>query len=351
MIDKQSKIKLFTHTDLDGVGCGIIGKMAFDNIDIEYLDYHNVNTKIGLFIEYGRHSEYEKVIVTDISVNREVANKINDIAPDKFILLDHHQTAEFLNEYEWAHIYPRRNANEKNSGTNMLFEFLIHERLFKGTDRYFDALTVFAEKVRRYDTWEWKEVYGDNEASDLNNLLYLVGRTTFIDKFVDRFNTQNPLVVSEGSWLEMFDHGDKAVLTVDRNKAKSYIDRKEKQMVLTDLFGYKLGVVFGEQYISELGNSLSERNKELDAIAIVDIGNKKVSLRTVHDHINLGTEIASRFGGGGHPKASGFQLSDDTTGSLLSILLLQASKKSSVLSEKVSKFKNFLRSIDNPFKK
>ncbi|QRV11336.1 hypothetical protein JR311_20135 (plasmid) [Bacillus velezensis] len=343
MINKQSKIKLFTHTDLDGVGCGIIGKIAFDNIDIEYLDYHNVNEKVESFINYGRYFEYEKVIITDISVDKEVADKINDIAPDKFILLDHHQTAESLNVYEWAHVHPRRNAEEKNSGTNMLFEFLVRERLFKGTDRYFDALTVFAEKVRRYDTWEWKEVYEDGEASDLNNLLYLIGRTNFTDKFVNRLKVLNPLVVSEGSWLEMFDYGDKAVLAVDRDKAKSYINKKEKQMVATNLFGYKLGVVFGEQYISELGNDLSERNKDLDAIAIVDLGNKKVSLRTAHHHINLGSEIASKFGGGGHPKASGFQLSDDVANSVLSILLSKTKKKKNVFLEKVSKFVNFPR--------
>lgn len=41
-------IKLFTHTDLDGVGCAVVGKYAYDDqgISIEYCDYHNVNEKI-----------------------------------------------------------------------------------------------------------------------------------------------------------------------------------------------------------------------------------------------------------------------------------------------------------------
>ena len=29
------KIKLFTHTDLDGIGCAILGKLTFNDIDIE----------------------------------------------------------------------------------------------------------------------------------------------------------------------------------------------------------------------------------------------------------------------------------------------------------------------------
>jgi nanoRNase/pAp phosphatase (c-di-AMP/oligoRNAs hydrolase) len=39
---------------------------------------------------------------------------------------------------------------------------------------------------------------------------------------------------------------------------------------------------------------------------LIDMGGNKVSLRTIHDDINLGTDVAKRFGGGGHAKASGF---------------------------------------------
>ena len=39
------KIKLFTHTDLDGVGCAILAKLAFENVDIEYCNYDDINQK------------------------------------------------------------------------------------------------------------------------------------------------------------------------------------------------------------------------------------------------------------------------------------------------------------------
>ena len=46
------KIKLFTHSDLDGVGCAILMKNVYrnDKIDIEYCDYGNVNDKIKEFL-------------------------------------------------------------------------------------------------------------------------------------------------------------------------------------------------------------------------------------------------------------------------------------------------------------
>lgn len=40
-------IKLFTHTDLDGVGCAILAQLAFgkDNVDISYCNYDEIDRK------------------------------------------------------------------------------------------------------------------------------------------------------------------------------------------------------------------------------------------------------------------------------------------------------------------
>lgn len=42
------KNKLFTHTDLDGVGCAILAYLAFgrENVDVEYCDYSNIDDKV-----------------------------------------------------------------------------------------------------------------------------------------------------------------------------------------------------------------------------------------------------------------------------------------------------------------
>ena len=44
--------------------------------------------------------DYEKIFITDISVIEDVANKLDTIS-DKLILLDHHSTASFFNNYKW----------------------------------------------------------------------------------------------------------------------------------------------------------------------------------------------------------------------------------------------------------
>lgn len=66
-------------------------------------------------------------------------------------------------------------------------------------------------------------------------------------------------------------------------------------------------MVYAESYHSELGNELGKENVHLDYIAMINMGSKRVSFRTIHDHINVAS-IAAIFGGGGHQKAAGCSL-------------------------------------------
>lgn len=314
VINNLSKVKLFTHNDLDGIGCEILGKLAFDNIDVTIVKNPNdASQKVEEFIYSGEVDLYDKVFITDISVNMDVANAINEYCPEKFVLLDHHATANELNIFEWAKVKVFDSNAHKESGTSMFFDYLDAHGFFIA-EIYRDAIIVFAEKVRRYDTWEWKEIYGDQEASDLNSLFFLLSRSRFVDTMINKFKRSNPIVVTEGRWLQMISPTDRMIIEIDNDKTNSYIQRKNKQMTVKHMKinkkVYSLGVVFAEQHISALGNKLSEMHDYLDFIAIIDMGSNKVSYRTIHDHIDLGKYVASQFGGGGHAKASGNEFSE-----------------------------------------
>lgn len=306
MLTKTSKVKLFTHLDLDGIGCQIVGRLAFDDIDTTIVrNPQDASKKVAEFVNSGEFTNYDKIFITDISVDESTAELIDNLEWEshRFSLLDHHSTAEFLNKYNWAEVIVKGSLG-KNSGTNMFYEFLSMHGFFQ-RDIYRDALTVFVEKVRRYDSWEWKDIYNDLEASSLNQLFWLLGQSKFVNTFVNRFKNANRFTVREGSWRQMFSDGDKVVIQIDNDKKESYIDRKEKQMMVKNLLGNKIGLVFAEQYISELGNVLSERHQDLKYIVMIDMGNKRVSYRTTHNDIDLGKDVAKVYGGGGHAKASG----------------------------------------------
>lgn len=65
--------KIFTHTDLDGIGCAILAKLYNPSIEVEYCDYNNINEKICDFLN--NNIPLGDLYITDISVSNEVAKK------------------------------------------------------------------------------------------------------------------------------------------------------------------------------------------------------------------------------------------------------------------------------------
>jgi oligoribonuclease NrnB/cAMP/cGMP phosphodiesterase (DHH superfamily) len=281
------RVKLFTHTDLDGVGCYVVAKHVYENVDVEYCNYDEINEKVKSYLSNRDFLDYDLTLITDISideVNAEVINYQYNLG-NKFKLLDHHPTADWLNKYEWATVNPLHEDDTKSSGTTMLYDYLNHPR----------KVYEFAEKVRRYDTWEWATHYNDTHAKQLNNLLYLIGRESFVNRFIS-----NPSI--------QFTETETVILGMEQQKIKHYIESKEKQLKIVSILNYQAGVVFAEQYQSELGNELAKKFDYADFIVMINPSSGTISYRGVRNEIDLGKDVAKVFGGGGHPKAAGSQI-------------------------------------------
>lgn len=282
-------IKLITHNDLDGVGCYIIAKYLMqEEINVSYCSYKNVNDVVLEVIE--NHEQYDEILITDIYVNEDVAEKLNKIK-NKIRLLDHHHTSLFLNKYDWADVEMECQQG-KTCGTKMLFDYLK-----SSCHDYVGCIAkLFVELVRRYDTWEWNDKYNDESPKKLNDLMYIMGREDFIKDILSKIN----------AGVFLFDKLNLKLLELKQREIDSYILKKDKDLIIKDILGYNAGIVFAESHISELGNKLSELHPELDFIAMIN--QETVSYRTIKEDVNLG-EVAKHFGGGGHPKASGSQIS------------------------------------------
>ena len=284
-------IKLFTHTDLDGIGCAILAKLAFGTevVDIEYCNYDDIDSKVEEYFNSG--SEYE-CHITDISISNELAYKINN-SEKKYQLLDHHPTALRLNEFAWCNVQiENEEINIKTSGTEMYYRWLVDNNyLIKSY-----ALDRFVELVRNYDTWRWTTL-GDKGVicKQVNDLFYLYGREKFIDWCITE--------IYEDSFPYLYE-SDELVLEIEQNNIDNYIKKKNEQMLIMPLCGKTCGVVFAEKYFSELGNKLCQMRPEIDFVAMIDMSGT-VSYRTIKDDIDLGKDVAKLFGGGGHAKAAG----------------------------------------------
>ncbi|UKS30221.1 hypothetical protein LOZ80_15275 [Paenibacillus sp. HWE-109] len=279
----MSRIKLFTHTDLDGVGCAIVALHTFgDRIDIEYCDYHDVNQKIADFLSAGITDNYEFIYITDISVNEEVADRLSEFS-GKVMLLDHHPTALWLNRYSWAFVETDSPHGGKRSGTEMFF----FETLRYPSERF--DLASFTETVRRYDTWEWSTVYNDDSARELNDLLYIIGRDRFVRRFTDSLSIE-------------FTDTERLLLQLDSEKAREYTESKKRELIIRKIGGHFIGIVFAERYYSELSNRLPFEYPNVDFIAIIN-PSRSVSYRGL-DKVDVGL-FAKQYEGGGHKNAAG----------------------------------------------
>ena len=173
-------IKLFTHTDLDGIGCAILAYLAFgrENVDVEYCDYKNINENVREFYLNERDKIYDVALITDISINEEVAEQLNMIVEidGRWILLDHHATALGLNKYKWCTVKVTNESTGINtSGTELLYQRLLRFDYFDPYNkRVCNNIRRFVDIVRDYDTWRWKEL-GDEGivCKQLNDLFHM----------------------------------------------------------------------------------------------------------------------------------------------------------------------------------
>jgi oligoribonuclease NrnB/cAMP/cGMP phosphodiesterase (DHH superfamily) len=296
------KVKLFTHSDLDGLGCVVVATQVFSMASKSELDFticenNNVNEKVLDFLDNEKPSDYDLILITDISVNEDVAEKLDLLYRGRVTniqLLDHHNTAKWLNKYDWAYVNDKDefSANHKSSGTSMLLQYLMKT----STVSISSSLIKFVELVRRYDTWEWFNLFDDDHAKKLNDLLYLIGKEKFLARFVS-----NP--------SPSFYAGEELLLEVEGDRIEAFLKKKVKQVKFHTLLGYdNVAVVYADQYTSELGNYIA-REVECDFVLMIDIANGKVSYRGVREDIDLGL-VAKDFGGGGHPRASGSSVAD-----------------------------------------
>lgn len=289
--------KLLSHNDLDGIGCGIVAKMAFgDDVKVRYNSVQILDREVEKFLESGDLAT--ELIITDLSVNEENEKRLEEFrkAGGKAVLIDHHKTALHLNEYEWGRVQVEEEEGRLASATSLLYRYLIDEGLLEPSR----TADEFVELVRQYDTWEW-EKNGNDKARQLNALFFLVSFDEFESMMIERLQEGGPF---------KFSPFEKKLLGMEDDKMTRYIRKKRREMVQLEADGLYAGVVHAESYHSELGNELGKDNPHLDYIVILNMGGRKLSFRTVHDDVDV-SEVAGTFGGGGHAKASGASMSKE----------------------------------------
>ncbi len=66
----KNMYKLLSHNDLDGVGCGILAKLAFgDQVKVRYNSVSGLDREVEWFLENDDKDTF--LFITDLSVNQK----------------------------------------------------------------------------------------------------------------------------------------------------------------------------------------------------------------------------------------------------------------------------------------
>lgn len=281
---------LFTHDDLDGVGCAVVAHLAFPTgLVVTYCSYKTVNQEINSFLDTAPSDA--QILISDISVDEETASRLDSF---NVRMYDHHPIKVHR---PWMTV----NTSITECGTNLLAAVLLPDMS--------EAVRDFVEAVCLYDTWRFEK--NSNSFSErLNALHSLLGHRGFVEMTVQALSQGEPFTIP---------HYFELAISNSFAERDRYFERKEKAMVVTSFAGHKTGLVFADREISLMAEYVFQRHPDLDIVAVCYMP-AGISLRTRRDDIDL-TSICRQRGGGGHQKASAFYLASDVAAKAVDIIL------------------------------
>jgi len=306
---KHGKIYGIFHNDLDGYGCGKVASTFFNVKEATYNSYGTVNSVLDSFYN-GNYKNYNGLIVADVNLDLKKLQKLNSLANNGYpvVYFDHHHKSdeqiEFLKKSKIFSV-----VNDEFSATKLMFNYFTENQFAPRTnDIDFERYREIVDLIDSWDTFKFQdpETYEivNEGARDLSIYFKEFGFERTFEK-VDNYITckfDNIFSNMEVSNIRL----------VKRNLRRTINDRNKNLEVIQFPFEgevMNVGVTYADKDFSEIGNRLNILNKHLSFIAIVDMVHKTVNFRTIFDSPNL-AQIATMYGGGGHPKSAGCVLNE-----------------------------------------
>ena len=319
----MKKAILFTHTDLDGAGCAVLFKYLCDHRGMTEVEYSIFNADISKLYE----TVTTAVSSTEVDANTEIVfaalccgEELMKRLTERFKTIrvfDHHVTNSWANVCPGvdAHVYEHNSAGHLESGTSILWS------------QYRDELNnpvivKFTNAVRSYDNFEFK-VIDNPDAIRMNKLFSILGMEAFCTKYSEFLRIQNSEGTAKHSFvvdaaneiIESVEIIDETLgfvvdtsLKLEREKIDRIVNGTEKKIMhfdttIDDERCVIFNVISGMN-MSDLGAQYLNAHPEYSIFIWFDMNRKGFSYRSTRDDIDVSV-IASKMGGGGHPKAAG----------------------------------------------
>lgn len=276
-------IVVIHHVDADGhCAAAIVGcLLGFNRIQFIPMNY---SWDLPNYFE----PKNKTIYIVDYSLEPEIMDSISQLAK-KVIWLDHHKTAiDNITKYYENTEYNFINKSDINkSGSLLTWKYCFPNLPIPNSVNLIDV----------YDRWKWHNV--DDALEFHFGLLCYDTRPKLIDAqrlwrslLFDSANTTQD-IIAKGRIILSYNNMRNAIMTSSVEQGS--------------FFGYNALFINTLEGINEICSQYNSFAFDIDIF--VGYMRKKdkwyVSLRTTKSDIDV-SELAKRFGGGGHPKASGF---------------------------------------------
>lgn len=312
------KVKLFTHTDLDGVVSNLIACTYFIwkgcSISTERCGYDNIDKNILGYINSWEYDPDAVIFISDISPSYEVFCILDNL-PNPKILIDHHQTAMDKIDVVETKSFPWAYIQEGDSASLLVMKYLLQQVKSDTSEKgvkMLESLRAYYDLVYLTDLWDCRSRESEEYIANLDKITRLNGLFSALGwfKFKDRF-IANPSIETtevEDAMVDMLLRIKKNVMRYTRVYCLKY--NKEDKNAL-----YGLG--FANDYTSDVAEYIFSQYTELLFVVLINMNGCTGSLRRNSKHELCEStdlqELAKQFdeGGGGHPFAAGFSFNID----------------------------------------
>lgn len=305
------KTIIFYHNDLDGLisALGFAYNDYLEKISKSIPDYKELRKYYYFYeVHYGMDNifeilkkynidinKFEKVVIVDYSFSKETMKEFLSVFKENLIWIDHHKNIIF----EMSDLEIKGLTDINSAASVLVWEYFDKEP------------SLFSQYVQDMDIWTW-QLPDSKDVLQYLDFLYL----QIYDKDTNRdFEINN-------EFLKLFDNNYfKDCFPIFKEYGKlmnTYINTKVKDDVstgkITEFEGVKSFIVnsqFKAGYISEYIFN-SELYKDIEMIIVWYRYYSKGEEQKDFDKISLRSrnidcsQIAKKYGGNGHPKASGF---------------------------------------------
>lgn len=299
-----------THNDADAVGCAIVVSYI-DPTNIEwdhaYNNVHGASEAIEKLFFGADEGKYEHLIISDISITEEVAEKLdrykNEHPNFNLCLVDHHKTNKLAGKYPWVSVIVEDKGIKVSAAYNLFNIF--YTRILESSIKEDINILVIDEVIQsisRYDTWEWKKHPKDNPDED--NFM-IITKTIGCGSAACQILNNIENSTDHYEW----DEASMMLINLYRKNEVSVIEDTPKRTVFTRLTfnerEYNCALLICD---STYGNRqmtwLYENNPDIEISVGLYPETRTIELRTDRPDIDV-SEIAKCYNGGGHVGAAG----------------------------------------------